>query len=187
MHDPTRIRRGPIVAVLLLGAMLMGLALASVSARAAEPSKCGAQATGIDKAIRTTAEPSGRVVTAAVPGRWVDRSGIWRDCQPWVPPVGGDPEMPQPAPDVACAARQTYEAWEEGERVCTSVPPGVTMGMQLMLPKRRPGQQALIASDKSWTAMGRSTYGWQLYRCVALANGLAEWRAEGGICRWATE
>ena len=50
--------------------------------------------------------------------------------------------------------------------------------MQLMLPMRRPGQQALIASDKSWTVMGKGTYGWQLYRCVALANGQAEWRAE---------
>lgn len=186
--DPTTIRRGPIVAALIVIAIMLGSALAGISTvMAGEPSKCGVQSTGIDKTIRTTAEPNGRVVSGAFPGRWVDRSGIWRDCQRWVDPVGGDPEAPEPAPQVRCAARQTYEAWEVDGRVCTSIPPGVAIGMQLMLPERKPGQQALIRSDRSWVAMGKPTHGFALHQCVLLPNGAAEWRLVGATCHWAND
>lgn len=156
--------KNTIRAVLALIALALGLALATFhpAARAAEPSKCGAFATGI--------RADGVSWTGAAPRMWVNRAGAWSLCQPWVPD-GGDPEAPEPAPAVPCAARTTYETWQVGEAVCTSVPPGVSTSTTLMLQATAHGRVGVVIDEFG------NERGLQVWRCVQGA-----WRLEGQTC-----
>ena len=178
MHtNPTRIRRGPIIAALVVVAIMLGGALVGIAqAVAGEPSKCGAQATGIDRTIRTTADPNGRVVSGAFPRRWVDASGVWRDCQPWVPD-GGDPAMPEPpTPLQPCQAETTYRTWEVAGLVCTSTPPGDSTATTLMLPRTEPGRVALLRDDHG------AAQGLLVMRCAVKPDRSTRWDVEGMTC-----
>lgn len=141
-------------------------------------SACGTIASGIDRTIRDKANPRGKSVTGAFPGRAVSPEGFWFDCQPWVP-EGGDPAMPQPKELPKCAARDTYEIWESNGRLCSSVPPGESTVTTLKLKETVVGRVGYITSGPEWLTQGKSTYGHKMFRCVALPNGSAEWRTEG--------
>jgi len=178
--DPTRVKRGPVLGFLFAVAALFALALISMAAHAGEPSKCGAQATGIDRTIRTTAEPNGRVVSGAFPRRWVDSSGVWRDCQPWIAD-GGDPTLPEPKPELACPAETHYRAWEVDGVQCTSIPPGESTASTLMLRRTPAGRVGLLMTQPgNWLG----TEGMLLMRCVAQPDGTVAWRQDGATCRW---
>jgi len=188
-HDSTRIRRVPILAaIVVVAVMLLSAAIGIGSVAQAQPAPsasapaitpgytaCGAMATGI--------ESDGRPLTGAFPGRFVGPDKRWHWCQPWVPHLG-DPAMPRPSPDLMCPASMGYVEWTQGDAACNSIPPGAYTGNDTMLPRRRVGLQALIRSDRIWADMGKATHGWALYRCVALPTGQAEWRIDGASCEW---
>lgn len=191
--NPTTIRRGPIIAALIVIAIMLGSALAGISAAQAQPvaasapsitkgyTACGAEATGKDRT------QGGKLVTAKLDRQFVGPDGYWHTCQPWVPD-GGDPAQPEPKlPPPDCAARDTYEVWEVKGVMCTSIPPGASTSSTMMLRQTPLGRVRLIASDKSWTAMGKATYGHAVFRCVAAADGSSRWHLEGADCRWAND
>lgn len=201
MHHSTRIRRGPILAaIVVVAVMLISAAIGIGSVAQAQPAPsasapaitpgytaCGVEATGIDPTYRDKANPAGKTVTAARPGMAVSPAGRWFSCQPWVP-QGGDPRMPEPAADKTCPARDTFEVWEVAGRLCTSVPPGEYTGGTTKLAETKAGRVRLIVSNPEWVRMGKSTTGSIVYRCVARPDGSVDWQAEpGATCRWATE
>jgi hypothetical protein len=148
---------------------------------------CGVVATGIDPTIRDKANPNGKSVTAARPGMAVSPEGKWFTCQNWIA-QGGDPRTPEPTPEKTCPAKTVYETWESGGRVCTSIPPGVFDGNTSMLQETKPGRIRLITSDKSWTQMGKATWGFAVYRCVVNPDGSVKWQEEpGAFCKWAND
>lgn len=151
------------VLALIVLALGMALTLYLSAANAAEPSKCGAFATGI--------KADGAAWTGAAPRMWVDRAGYWRLCQPWVQD-GGDPEAPEPAPDIPCAGRTTYETWDgPAGAVCSSIPAGVTTDQTKMLRATPNGRVGLITDSDG------NTRGEQIWRCVQ-----GTWRLEDQRC-----
>lgn len=166
--------------------LILAVVLAPAFAAADPPkitpgySACGAPAEGMDPWDR-------KIIKGAFPRRFVAPSGIWGTCQPWVPD-GGDPALPEPVqPPPDCAARDTYEVWEVKGVMCTSIPPGASTSTTMMLRQTPLGRVRLIASDKSWTAMGKATYGHAVFRCVAATDGSSRWHLEGADCRWAND
>lgn len=125
------------------------------------PSKCGAWATG--KLV------DGEAWSGVRPRGYVDRTGWWRVCQPWVPD-GGDPEMPEPK-EVPCLGRDTYENWVDGEAECSSLPPGTFTGVA-RLRYTKDGATQLLRDE--WG----HHQGLIVYRCVRGA-----WKIEGSICQ----
>ena len=150
--------------------ILSGLALAMLAlfallwpgtARAAEPSRCGAHATGL--------RADGTVWTGAAPRMWVGRDGYWHICQPWVTD-GGDPEAPPPPVLAQCPPRDVPERWTQDGRECTAGP--LAAGV--------PGRASVLMDEQG------GTRGMAAYRCTpnpSLISG-AEWRLEGSFCRW---
>ena len=182
MHtDPTRIRRGPIIAALIVITLLLGGALAGMAVAQAQPvaasapaitpgySACGAEAVGRDPW-------DGKEIRGAFARRFVGPAGVWGVCQPWVPD-GGDPAMPEPpAPIPPCAARTTYETWAVGALTCTSTPPGASTAMTLMLPETPVGRVALIRDDAG------AAQGLLVMRCVQQPDKSVRWEIDGSTC-----
>lgn len=159
------------ITLTVLAWALFTLLLLMPVAHAASPgyTDCGALATG--KA------PDGRMVTGTFARQFVGPDGAWHICQKWIPD-GGDPAAPEPAPEVFCAARDTYEVWEVDGLQCSSIPPGFSTSTTTMLPRTKAGRVALIRAE--WGP----TRGMLVMRCMPRPNGTAEWRVEGSTCAY---
>lgn len=138
------------------------LALIAGPAFAAEPSKCGAFATGL--------KDDGTVWTGAAPRMWVDRDGKWRVCQPWIAD-GGDPEAPEPPASKPCPAEDTYRTWTASGNQCSSIPPGPTTSTTTKLQRTDDGRVGYVIDE--W---GNET-GILVMRCVK-----GNWQFEGSTC-----
>lgn len=150
--------------LLMISQAVLTLALGPVCAMAQPtlPTKCGAFGIGL--------RADGSTWAGVAPRMWVDKDGWWRVCQPWVPD-GGDPTMPEPNA-VPCLGRDTYEEWQEDDRVCSSLPPGAYTGTTSRLTFTEDGRVRLIRDD--WGP----TQGMAVFRCVR-----GTWRLEGSFCR----
>lgn len=183
MHNPTRICRGPILAaIVVVAVMLLSAAIGIGSVAQAQPAPaasapaitpgytaCGAEATGRDPF-------DGRWITGAFARRFVGPAGIWGACQPWVPD-GGDPAMPEPqTPLQPCAAEATYRSWEVAGLICTSTPPGESTATTMTLPRTEAGRVALIRDDHG------AAQGLLVMRCVVQPDRSTRWVVEGQTC-----
>lgn len=160
------------IKLFMAGVAVLFLALivaAPMAAHAAEPSKCGAWATGT--------RSDGMLWTGAQSRMWVDSTGVWRQCQPWIKD-GEDPTTPEPPPELYCAARDTFEVWEVDGLQCSSIPPGFSTSTTMMLPRTKAGRVALIRAE--WGP----TRGLLVMRCTPRPHGTAEWRVEGSTCAY---
>lgn len=172
--DPITIRRGPIIAALIIIAILLGSALAGISAAFAQPAGeytlCGAPATG---KLRST----GETVRGQFSMMAVSPDGYWFWCQSWLKD-GDHPTKPEPKPEAMCQAKDTYEEWTVGDLTCTSRPAGATTDQTITLRQGKPGDGQLVRVPPG----GLGPNGFAIFRCTALPNGKAEWRYAGGIC-----
>lgn len=159
------------ITLTVLAWALFTLLLLMPVAHAAEPSRCGALATG--KVIAS----DDKAITGAFPRQFVGPDGLWHYCQPWVPD-GGDPMAPEPPPELYCNARDTYEVWEVDGLQCSSIPPGFSTSTTMMLPRTKAGRVALIRAE--WGP----TRGMLVMRCTPRPNGTAEWRVDGSTCAY---
>ena len=149
-----------ILSTLALVALALFALLWPGLARAAEPTRCGAHATGL--------RADGTVWTGAAPRMWVGRDGYWHTCQPWVPD-GGDPEMREPRSEARCPAGTVIERWVQDGRECLG---------DVHLPAIRAGRAVVLIDSHG------GTRGMAAFRCQATdaqASGAA-WKLEGYHC-----
>lgn len=141
---------------------IIALILALSSSVAIAQTPCGAHATG--------KRADGSTWTGAAARMWVDKDGWWRVCQPWVPD-GGDPTMPEPKA-VPCVGRDTYEEWEDGDAICSSLPPGAYTGTTSRLTFAEDGRARLIRDE--WGIF----QGMAIFRCTR-----GKWVKEAAFCK----
>lgn len=148
--------------MIALAALMLAVAPMCAMAQITLPTKCGAFGVG--------QRADGSTWAGVAPRMWVDRTGVWRVCQPWVPD-GGDPEQPE-VRAVPCLGRDTWEEWADGDAMCSSMPPGAYTGTTSRLTFTEDGRVRLIRDE--WGPV----QGMAIFRCVR-----GTWRLEGSFCR----